>query len=195
MRQASASFARIRTVLLSKRYLSVAWRIRLWRAVIFSSLEHGLYCAGLTKHRAIRLRTFALRQIRAIASSPVYITRETRQQVLSNLGLEDPFHYILKAADKAYGRLTACCSTSVPTFMTSIQDSARDVLSPASHVGFNRASYLPTMRSSLWQYGGSHFAHEASARQARLLQRHDGGQAGLACPAFSEWLASLWALP
>ena len=70
-----------------------------------------------------------MRQIRAIASSPVYITRETHQQVLQNLRLDDPFHYIVKAADKAYARLTtACCSPSIPEFMISIQDSARDVL-------------------------------------------------------------------
>ena len=37
IKQANASFARLCTVLLSKRFLSVAWRIRLWRAVVFSS--------------------------------------------------------------------------------------------------------------------------------------------------------------
>ena len=135
IKQASGNFARLRTILLSKRYLSMAWRVRLWRAVIFSSLERGIYCAGLTKRGVSKLRIFALRQIRAIASSPVCITRETHQQVLSKLNLDDPFYYIIKAAAKAHRLAVSCHTATCPEAAHAVLHDLRAVLLPPLDAG------------------------------------------------------------
>ena len=126
LRQAAANFTRLRKVLMSKRYLSLHWRIRLWRSTVLSSLEYGIAGAGLTKRGLHRFRACVMKQLRSIASSPVYITRETNQALLQRMDTGDPFLSLIEHAAKAFQLITDQLH-HLPCFFLTIQDSAATV--------------------------------------------------------------------
>ena len=100
IRQAMASYHRLRQTLHSNRFLSLRMRVRLWRSIVFTSLEYGLESAGLTHKGAKRLRTFVIRQLRSIAKSPVHITKESNAALLSRLGVVDPVTYLRQGLER-----------------------------------------------------------------------------------------------
>ena len=89
-----ASYHRLRQTLHSNRFLPLRMRVRLWRSIVFTSLEYGLESAGLTYKGTKRLRTFVIRQLRSIAKSPVHITKESNAALLDRLGVVDPVTYL-----------------------------------------------------------------------------------------------------
>ena len=72
---ASASRQRLTKVLQSGRYLTLTKRLELYRVCVRTSLLYGIPAVGITSKGLHRISTFELKHVRAIAKSPVHITR------------------------------------------------------------------------------------------------------------------------
>ena len=72
---ASGSRQRLIRILHSGRHLSIKQRLEMYMACVRSSAIYGLPAVGFTTASLNLLRTFELKHVRAIAKSPVHLTR------------------------------------------------------------------------------------------------------------------------
>ena len=84
LRQAEAQRRRLQKVLQGKHILSIKQRVQLWKACVWTSLQHGLNAVGVG----------CARQLRALSSSPVHIAHESTEALFRRLGFEEP-HLLL----------------------------------------------------------------------------------------------------
>ena len=95
LRQAEAQRRRLQKVLQGKHVLSIKQRVQLWKACIWTSLQHGLNAVGVGWEELRLIRSCCARQLRAISSSPVHITHESTEARFKRLGFEEP-HLLLQ---------------------------------------------------------------------------------------------------
>ncbi|CAE7327722.1 unnamed protein product [Symbiodinium sp. CCMP2592] len=91
-RCAQASFARIQV---ATSRLSLRCRVRLWRAVVWTTMCYGIDCTGLDIVGRRQLYATAVRHLRAMANSPSHISRETTSDLLLRLELPHPADMLL----------------------------------------------------------------------------------------------------
>ena len=68
--------------------LSLQQRVVLWKTCVWPSLTYGLVETGLSPQSAKSLSTHVMKELRWIAHSPCFITRETNSDLLCRLGME-----------------------------------------------------------------------------------------------------------
>ena len=81
---------RLQQVLQGKHRLSLAHRIRMWQACVMTSMLHGIVATGVTPHELRMIRSSVARHIRAIASCPVHLTRESTAHLFARLKVQEP---------------------------------------------------------------------------------------------------------
>ena len=81
---------RLQKVLQGKRILSRHHRLRIWQTCVVSTALHGISATGLDPHSLRLLRACFARHVRAIAASPVHLTRENTAQLFHRLGISEP---------------------------------------------------------------------------------------------------------
>ena len=89
---ANSSFARINVALKRTSKLSLRGRIRLWQAIVHSTLRYGISSTGLDKQTLGMYKALFMRQLRAICDSPVHLTRESNEALLIRVGVDCPLH-------------------------------------------------------------------------------------------------------
>ena len=89
-----SAFHRLLPALRSKS-LSLRQRLQIWQACPYASLAYGLDCLCLGMPELTKLRKHAVRQLRTLCKSPVFIARESTTQFLERLGKSDPALQIL----------------------------------------------------------------------------------------------------
>ncbi|CAE7460642.1 pol [Symbiodinium sp. CCMP2592] len=94
-RCAQASFARIQVATKRTSRLSLRCRVRLWRAVVWTTMCYGIDCTGLDIVGRRQLYATAVRHLRAMANSPSHISRETTSDLLLRLELPHPADMLL----------------------------------------------------------------------------------------------------
>ena len=97
---ARSSRQRLVKILHSNRYLSVKQRIEMYMACVRSSAIYGVAVVGLTSASLNRLRAFEQKHIRAIAKSPVHLSRETAQSLYERLQIREPDEAILHILER-----------------------------------------------------------------------------------------------
>ena len=93
------AFRRLKPILCN-RSISRKQRLQLWQACVFSTLQHGLTCTGLTSSGAKRIRSLVAQQVRCIAGSFSMFTHERNADLLCRLGLSDPVEALAQAFSK-----------------------------------------------------------------------------------------------
>ena len=116
----------LQKILHSSRVLSLMHRVRLYLTCVRASAVYGLCAAGLTIDVLYRLGVFEVRHIRAIAESPVHLTRETTESLYARLKISTPqqhFRQLVErrvvVADHAVNGMPKCrhCSRIFPSFV------------------------------------------------------------------------------
>ena len=85
--------------------LALPQRVQLWKTCVFTCLLHSLDSVGLAPGGASAFRQHVLRQLRILSKSHSYITRETGDQLLARLEVEDP---VCTLARRVECRLQSC---------------------------------------------------------------------------------------
>ena len=93
---ANSSFARINVALKRTSKLSLRGRIRLWQAVVHSTLRYGISSTGLDRQTLSMYKALFMRQLRAICDSPVHLTRESNEALLIRVGVDCPVHTVAR---------------------------------------------------------------------------------------------------
>ncbi|OLP99309.1 LINE-1 retrotransposable element ORF2 protein [Symbiodinium microadriaticum] len=99
LKAASSNRQRLMSVLHCGRF-ALRHRVRLYVACIRSTLHFGLHAVGVTPATLRRLEAYDARALRAIARSPVHLTRESNDSLRRRLGVASP----LAALQKMLGR-------------------------------------------------------------------------------------------
>ena len=81
---------RLGTILHSSRALSIRQRVRLHLICIRPSLNYGLHAMGLATSIVRKVEVLEMQHLRAIAKSPVHITRESNACLLQRLKVSPP---------------------------------------------------------------------------------------------------------
>ena len=92
---ARAAFGRLRQILTSRSSLSLTSRVGLWNACIGTCLYYALDSSGITINGLQKVRVLVQKQLRAISRTPTHITHVSNQELLSQLGVEEPGSHIL----------------------------------------------------------------------------------------------------
>ncbi|CAE7479323.1 pol [Symbiodinium sp. CCMP2592] len=128
-RCAQASFARIQVATKRTSRLSLRCRVRLWRAVVWTTLCYGIDCTGLDIVGRRQLYATAVRHLRAMANSPSHISKETTSALLLRLELPHPADMLL---DKAKARHERTSQSQVfalqPQGLTQVWEAVRSSL-------------------------------------------------------------------
>ena len=103
---AQASFARLNVALKRTSKLSLRGKIRLWNAVVHSTLRYGITCTGFDVQGMQKYRALFMRHLRAICDSPVHLTRESNEALLVRAGVDCPL-YTLASQTVERHRITA----------------------------------------------------------------------------------------
>ena len=85
MKVATVQKHRLVKVLHSARAISLKHRIRVSLACVRSTTMYGLHAVGVGQKAAVRLCSFENRRLRALARSPVHITRESASRSFSHV--------------------------------------------------------------------------------------------------------------
>ncbi|CAE7780162.1 unnamed protein product, partial [Symbiodinium sp. KB8] len=102
----AASFARLNVALKRTSKLSLRGKIRLWNAVVHSTLRYGITCTGFDFQGMQKYRALFMRHLRAICGSPVHLTRESNEALLVRAGVDCPL-YTLVSQTAGRHRITA----------------------------------------------------------------------------------------
>ncbi|CAE7523463.1 unnamed protein product [Symbiodinium sp. CCMP2592] len=128
-RCAQASFARIQVATKRTSRLSLRCRVRLWRAVVWTTMCYGIDCTGLDIVGRRQLYATAVRHLRAMANSPSHISKETTSALLLRLELPHPADMLL---DKAKARHERTSQSQVfalqPQGLTQVWEAVRSSL-------------------------------------------------------------------
>ena len=103
---AQASFARLNVALKRTSKLSLRGKIRLWHAVVHSTLRYGITCTGFDVQGMQKYRALFMHHLRAICDSPVHLTRESNEALLVRAGVDCPL-YTLATQTAERHRITA----------------------------------------------------------------------------------------
>ena len=96
MKVATVQKRRLVKVLHSARAISLKHRIRVCLACVRSMTMYGLHAVGVGQKAAVRLCSFENRRLRALARSPVHITRESTSQLFARLGITPTLEYLTR---------------------------------------------------------------------------------------------------
>ena len=103
---AQASFARLNVALKRTSKLSLRGKIRLWNAVVHSTLRYGITCTGFDVQGMQKYRALFMRHLRAICDSPVHLTRESNEALLVRAGVDCPLYTLVSQTAERH-RITA----------------------------------------------------------------------------------------
>ena len=78
---AQASFARLNVALKKTSKLSLRGKIRLWNAVVHSTLRYGITCTGFDIQGMQKYRALFMRHLRAICESPTRLSSSGQEWI------------------------------------------------------------------------------------------------------------------
>ncbi|CAE6935538.1 unnamed protein product [Symbiodinium sp. CCMP2592] len=88
LKSAGLARQRLAKVLHSSKYLSIKQRLRIYTACVRSVLLYGISSLKLTEKELLLLHRRDIKYVRAIAKSPVHITKEATTVLLERVGLK-----------------------------------------------------------------------------------------------------------
>ena len=160
LRMASCSRQRLIRVLHSGRHLSIKQRLEMYMACVRSSAIYGLPAVGFTTASLNLLRTFEQKHIRAIAKSPVHLTRETTSELYLRLGIKEPDSAILCILQAQCRRSQARSLEADQWRLASIQTLDEYIATRSAglqHIAVDKSTPCPTC--------GQYFANRTAMRQ------------------------------
>ena len=160
LRIANCSRQRLIRILHSSRHLTIKQRLEMYMACVRSSAIYGLPAVGFTTASLNLLRTFEQKHIRAMAKSPVHLTRETTSELYLRLGIKEPDSAILCILQAQCRRSQARSleadqwrHASIQTLMTYIAARSAGL----QHIAVDKSTPCPTC--------GQYFANRTAMRQ------------------------------
>ena len=87
---AKHAFSKLRPVLHAYRTHSLRARLKLYFATVWPTVTYGILEAGIQQQGARKIHGMVMRHLRGISRSPVHITRESNQALLSRLKIPAP---------------------------------------------------------------------------------------------------------
>ena len=103
---AQASFARLNVALKKTSKLSLRGKLRLWNAVVHSTLRYSITCTGFDVQGMQKYRALFMRHLCAICESPVHLTRESNEALLVRAGVDCPLYTLVSQTAERH-RITA----------------------------------------------------------------------------------------
>ena len=98
------TFLRLRAWLVKRHTFPLHLRLALWSACVRSASIYGLQATGLTSAGALKLHRQFAGDLRKIARSPNYISRETTADLCTRLGVPLPLHRLQAFWSQQYER-------------------------------------------------------------------------------------------
>ncbi|CAE7328875.1 unnamed protein product [Symbiodinium sp. CCMP2592] len=142
MNKGKATFSRLGTVLKGKHNLSIAHRLCLWKACVWSTISYGLITCGLTAEGHKSLETLVVKQLRAILRQPAHLTHTTNSEVLAEAGFTLPGAALAKMLDREAHRRQGCTDLHV-SLLTGLRQSCQGQCERLS-VGASRSQQTET---------------------------------------------------
>ena len=96
LKAAGLARQRLAKVLHCSKHLSMRQRLQIYAACIRTTLLYGLTTLGLSDKDLLQLHRRDIKYLRAVAKSPVHITREPTEQLLQRLQVRSIRHVFLK---------------------------------------------------------------------------------------------------
>ena len=93
---AHSTRGRLLRVLHARRYLTMRKRLQLYFLCVRTAAIYGLLPVGVTSAGSRKLHVFEVKHVRAIARSPVHLTRETNAQLYARLKIQQPGDSLIK---------------------------------------------------------------------------------------------------
>ena len=93
---AHSTRGRLLRVLHARRYLTMRKRLQLYFLCVRTAALYGLLPVGVTSAGFRKLHVFEVKHVRAIARSPVRLTRETNAQLYARLKIQQPGDSLIK---------------------------------------------------------------------------------------------------
>ena len=93
---AHSTRGRLLRVLHARRYLTMRKRLQLYFLCVRTAATYGLLPVGVTSAGFRKLHVFEVKHVRAIARSPVHLTRETNFQLYARLKIQQPGDSLIK---------------------------------------------------------------------------------------------------
>ena len=90
LQEAKSREAKIHRAVRSRRILSLAYRLRIWRACAVSSATFGLTPLGMTYPAATLLRGWFYKQLRAVTNTPAHLSHVSNADLSTKHGVPDP---------------------------------------------------------------------------------------------------------
>ena len=142
---ARAACGRLRRILTSRSNLSLASRVKLWSACVGTCLYYALDSCGVTLSGLQKIRVLVQKHLRAISRTPAHITRVGNQELLDQLGVQEPGAYILRNMEGQLERWQANqrhtepipikAKSDIGEWRCSVQQSLRDMLQKENVAG------------------------------------------------------------
>ena len=98
----AAAWSRLKPVLCKRSSLSLQHKVKIWRACIPPMMQHGLTTSHIRSDDFQKVRTMLIKQLRAIARSPVHLYHESTQELLSRLRVPDPWDMLYHEAEQQW---------------------------------------------------------------------------------------------
>ena len=178
-RLATAEAQRIRLIkfLHGRRGISLRKRTLLWQSCVWSSASYGMAVVGFSQHGAAAFSARVMRQLRALAGSPVHITGESNSKLLCRLGLEHPLKVL---ADCGQALLRKFRDSADPMVNEGMVMTHLAQVSATTRVQWQEAIARPSVpardgNNSLPMQGaapGAHIEGRKGPKQARFLCEH-----------------------
>ena len=108
------TYTRLRAFFQRRHAFSLGSRVRLWTSCVRASYVYGLAASGMTSKGVDLLETVCTTDLRRIARSPSYITRETTEALRSRLGVPSIRDFLRDAWTRFRVDRTGLLSTLAP---------------------------------------------------------------------------------
>ena len=133
---------RLIKVLHARRYLQLHKRLQLYTLCVRTAALYGLTSIGVTAAGLRRLHTFEVKHVRAIARSPVHLTRESTVQLYQRLRLHSPGDHLQKLTKSRIKALNKPQDPALPQFQQRHEELQQHIL--AMKHGLQEVTVLQT---------------------------------------------------
>ena len=179
----AAAWSRLKPVLCKRSSLSLQHKVKIWRACIPPMMQHGLTASHVRSDDFQRVRTMLIKQLRAIAKSPVHLYHESTQDLLSRLQIPDPWDMLHHEAEQQWQNWQARAEAN-PGSILACQAEGQLVRETAERIAALRANAMQdpdTQQKETPPERGPHVCSicKYEAVSHRLLRSHQARAHGL----------------
>ena len=133
---------RLIKILHSSRTIDFQHRLRLYCACARSSTAYGVHAVGFTSKSLNRLQQYEIQHFRAIARSPVHLTREPNDVFLRRQPIQEYFRKLLQ------GRIKKCQNESIQQHFAKVLNFLTQEVSQDTEMGDRSEVLLPIAQNA-----------------------------------------------